>query len=420
MSNIIKTPHRTTTTDPKFLNTPYSSFDKLTLNSNTTNNGRIKIVNTNEKPSNLNARLNIIKRVKEDKDTDHPNTFMVFKDKKITFVDSPMNNEKESVFGSDDDNDISEDDETNSFSPGRLSVSPDRGFPSQNLFSDDDEELVDKRPIERMIDDDVFGSSPINKKQQHKEANKKDDIFDSVPIRGKGLFKDDFFSSTSMSKTQYKKDSHLDHSSSWLDDIYVPPKQSKNKKSKSNAHKSIKSTKSNTNLHSLTSSQSSSTSSSYTSLSTASTSTSSSSLSSLPTSPSSSSTTSSPASPTRKNNITDKENVAPYKWIHCFGDCKKKYTKTPKETDTNNHTTNYTGPLCEITVTIKPESLNSSSSNSSTDSDDLHVRKKKVINISPNRVRFMRSLSPIRSDGEPRKGKESCHQQEEHPIQQIR
>lgn len=93
MSNLLNTPHRTTTTDPKLLNTPYSGFDRLTLNSNTSNsNSRTRRITVFQRPSNFNDRLNNVKKGREEEDTEHPNTFMVFKDNKITMMDSPMVN----------------------------------------------------------------------------------------------------------------------------------------------------------------------------------------------------------------------------------------------------------------------------------------------------------------------------------------
>ncbi|KAI9307931.1 hypothetical protein BJ944DRAFT_237445 [Cunninghamella echinulata] len=404
-SNTLKTP-QTSINSPTngYIKTPCTGFNNLTLNS--TSNGRIRKNVSNEKPSNFTYKLENALR-EESESPRHPNLHMVIGGGNKISIDHLMSNDVKMALlsGSDEeDNDHSEDDgfSNNSYSPGRMSVSPDHKPNEKDFYYDDEYLSVDYDLMtthqkkynynKTVLLHDPFMSSAIKEKESSTSTATASTIKpNNDPFMSSAIYKkekpststssssttaksnnDPFMSSPINSKKTYKSEtSIIDTSSAWIDQVFIKPKLPKHrsKKGKERAEELLE-------------------------------------------------------DPTQHGHVL-KENKAPTFWLEKYGGSPK-FEKIAKKTPENNYTTHYQGPLHEITVEHKSQSLQTSTSSSSISSsqsssqssptsvsstvsssdNDSHVRKKMILNVSPNRMRFMRSLSPVRDDLGKRKGKE--------------
>ncbi|CAO3608413.1 unnamed protein product [Cunninghamella echinulata] len=320
-------------------------------------------------------------------------------------IDHLMSNDVKMALlsGSDEeDNDHSEDDgfSNNSYSPGRMSVSPDHKPNEKDFYYDDEYLSVDydlmTTPSQKkysynktVLLHDPFMSSAIKEKESSTSTASTSTIKpDNDPFMSSAIYKkekptsstssttksnsDPFMSSPINNKKTHKSDAAIiDTSSAWIDQVFIKPKLPKHrsKKGKERAEELLE-------------------------------------------------------DPTQHGHVL-KENKAPTFWLEKYGGSPK-FEKIAKKTPENNYTTHYQGPLHEITLEHKSQPLQTSTSSSSISSsqsssqssptsasstvsssdNDSHVRKKMILNVSPNRMRFMRSLSPVRDELGKRKGKE--------------
>ncbi|CAO3596580.1 unnamed protein product [Absidia cylindrospora] len=173
------TPHRTVSTPTSRKTfTPCTRMNNLTLNSQSGVN-RTKMINC--RPA-FDFEKRIFEIAGEEDDTpEHPNLTMVLGPQKISFdqlLDDDHTKTPFMLLSDDEDSDEEINETSNTFSPCRMSLSPDRGFPTTRMMEIDDDHTKDNNN----------SSSPL---LFHKKPSSNDPHYDPHFSFADGIYEED-------------------------------------------------------------------------------------------------------------------------------------------------------------------------------------------------------------------------------------